>query len=102
MVPVSFVEKKNLQYKVSLHRFPKKQEACKKWLRGLSLTENDTTTKYFRVYSMNFCDGNPGNIPSHSVGAKFAAQPNIDSEHNKRAQNVKLHSECAHHQPARV
>ena len=30
--------------------------------------------------------GNPCNIPSRSVGAKFAAQPDVDSEHNKRAQ----------------
>ena len=76
--------KKNSQYKVSLHRFPKKQEACKKWLRGLSLTENDITENS-RVCSMHFRDGNPCNIPSRSVGAKFAAQPDVDSERNKRA-----------------
>ena len=58
---------------------------CKKWLRGLSLTENDITENS-RVCSTHFHDGNPCNIPSHSVGVKFAAQPNVDSERNKRAQ----------------
>ena len=31
-------------------------------------------------------DVNPCNIPSRSVGPKFAAQPDVDSEHSKRAQ----------------
>ena len=78
----------NSQYKVSLHRFPKKQEACKKWLKGLSLTENDITENS-RVCSMHFRDGNPSNIPSRSVRAEFVAQPHIDSECNMHAQKCR-------------
>ena len=50
-----------------------------------SETENDITENSM-VCIMHFRDGNPSYIPSRSVGAKFTAQPDVDSECNKRAQ----------------
>ena len=55
------------------------------WLSSLSLTEHDITVNS-RVYSVHFRDGNNTNVPSRSVGPKFAARPADDSERSKRAQ----------------
>ena len=76
---------KSSSHQVSLHRFPKKHELRAQWLSSLSLTESDVT-EHSRVCSMHFRDGNPSNIPSHSIGVKFGARAIGDSERSKRAQ----------------
>ena len=81
-------KKKSLRHKISLHRLPKKHEVRTKWLNGLSLAEADVTENS-RVCSMHFRDGNPSNVPSCSIGAKFAAQPVVNSERSTRAQKRK-------------
>ena len=77
--------KRSSPNKVSMHRFSKKQEVRMQWLGSLSLTQLDITENS-RVCSIHFHDGNPCNIPSWSVGPKFATQPDVDSERSKRAQ----------------
>ena len=78
-------KKKSARHSVSLHRFPRKKELRDQWLSSLSLTEHDITVNS-RVCSVHFRDGNPTNVPSRSVGPKFAARPADDSERSKRAQ----------------
>ena len=77
-------KKKSVQH-ISLHWFPKKQAVRTKWLSSLRLTGGDITENS-RVCSMHFCDGNPCNIPSHSIGEKFALQLSVDSNWGKHAQ----------------
>ena len=81
-------KKKSLRHKISLHRLPKKYEVSKKWLNSLSLAEADVMENS-RVCSMHFRDGNPSNVLSRSIGAKFAAQPVVDSVRSMRAQKRK-------------
>ena len=78
-------KKKSVRHNIFLHRFPKKQAVRIKLLSSLRLTEGDITENS-RVCSMHFRDGNPCNIPSLSIGEKFALQPSVDSERRKRAQ----------------
>ena len=61
-----------------------KTEIRDQWLSSLSLTEHDITVNS-RVCIVHFRDGNPTNVPSRSVGHKFAARPADDSERSKRA-----------------
>ena len=71
-------EEESSRHQVSLHRFPKKQELRAQWLSSLSLTESDVT-EHSRICSMHFRDGNPANIPSHSIVVKFGARATVDS-----------------------
>ena len=77
-------KKKSARHSASLHRFPTKREIRDQWLSSLSLTEHDITVNS-RVCIVHFRDGNPTNVPSRSVGHKFAARPADDSERSKRA-----------------
>ena len=68
--------------------FQKSMRCVQSALSSLSLAEADVMENS-RVCSMHFRDGNPSNVPSCSIGAKFASQPVVDSECSMRAQNRK-------------
>ena len=72
--------------KVSFHRFPPKAEPVKRqqWLNALNLAE-DEVQDHHRICSRHFPNGDASQLPSLSIGKRFASPRKIRTPRGERA-----------------
>ena len=71
---------------VSMHRFPQDPKLRSEWIKALKLDDR-AIKSHHRLCSRHFPQGNRNNIPSSSLGKRFASPKKCWTSRAKRAKN---------------